>query len=137
MLYPAFIEIDEDGSASGWFPDIDGCIFAGDSIEEAHADAISAINAHFELLSEKGFDIPSPKSQQTHLMNSINDYKNGVWFLVDIDIDKYDGRAERINITLPHRLLSRIDTIVKTNPEYGSRSGFIATATRKELQKNI
>ncbi|WP_049217478.1 type II toxin-antitoxin system HicB family antitoxin, partial [Proteus mirabilis] len=53
------------------------------------------------------------------------------------DMDKYDGRAERINITLPHRLLSRIDTIVKTNPEYGSRSGFIATATRKELQKNI
>lgn len=137
MLYPAFIEIDEDGSASGWFPDIDGCIFAGDSIEEAHADARSAIDAHFELLSEKGLDIPSPKSQQEHLINSTDDYNNGIWLLVDVDMDKYDGRAERINITLPHRLLSRIDTIVKTNPEYGSRSGFIATAARKELQKSI
>ena len=49
MLYPAFIEIDEDASASGWFPDLGGCIFAADSIEEAHADARSAIDAHFGL----------------------------------------------------------------------------------------
>lgn len=35
-------------------------------------------------------------------------------------MDKYDGRTERINITLPHRLLHRIDALVKVNPEYGS-----------------
>lgn len=50
-------------------------------------------------------------------------------------MDKYDGRTERINITLPHRLLHRIDALVKVNPEYGSRSGFIAAAARKELKK--
>lgn len=135
MLYPAFIEFDSDGSASGWFPDVDGCIFAGASVEEAHADAKTAIDAHFELLSEKALEIPTPKSQQEHLINSTSDYHNGMWLLVDVDMDKYDGRAERINITLPHRLLNRIDTLVKSNPEYGSRSAFIATAARKELLK--
>lgn len=59
------------------------------------------------------------------------------WLLVDIDMDKYDGCAERINITLPHRLLHRIDTLVIANPEYGSRSGFIAAAARKELQNTV
>ncbi|QCJ69644.1 hypothetical protein C9446_07095 [Providencia heimbachae] len=135
MLYPAFIEFDDNGSASGWFPDVEGCIFAGDNIEEAHADAKLAIDAHFELLSEKGFEIPMPKSQQAHLNSSSNEYGNGVWLFVDIDMDKYDGRAERINITLPHRLLHRIDTLVKSNTEYGSRSAFIAAAARKELKK--
>lgn len=57
------------------------------------------------------------------------------WLLVDIDMDKYDECAERINITLPHRLLHRIDTLFKANPEDGSRSGFIAAAARKGLQK--
>lgn len=135
MLYPAFIEIDHDGSASGWFPDIEGCTFAGDNIEDAYTDAKSALDAHFELLSEKGFEIPEPTSQQEHLSRAKDDYQNGLWLFVDVDMDKYDGRAERINITLPHRLLHRIDTLVKANPEYGSRSGFIAAAARKELQK--
>jgi len=135
MLYTAFIEIDNDGSASGWFPDIEGCTFAGSNIEEAYAEAKSAIDAHFELLSEKGFEIPLSKSQQT-LLNPIQpEYAHGIWLFVDVDIDKYDGRTERINITLPHRLLHRIDALVKVNPEYGSRSGFIAVAARKELKK--
>ena len=58
--------------------------------------------------------------------------KRKFWLFIDVDMDKYDGRAERINITLPHRLLHRINTLVKANPEYGSRSGFIADAARKE-----
>ncbi|OTA18337.1 phage-like protein [Xenorhabdus vietnamensis] len=59
MLYPAFIEIDQDGSASGWFPDVAGCIFAGDTLEEAYADAQSAINAHFELMKEQNLEFPN------------------------------------------------------------------------------
>lgn len=62
MLYPAFIEFDGAYSASGWFPDIDGCIFAGENVEEAYADAKSAIDAHFELLSENDFDDVANKS---------------------------------------------------------------------------
>lgn len=135
MLYPAFIEIDQDGSASGWFPDITGCTFAGDNVEQAYTEAKSAIDAHFELLCEKGFDIPLPQSQQYHVTTNANDYQQGVWVFVDIDMDKYDGRAERINITLPHRLLYRIDRLVKMDPEYDSRSAFLAEAARKELQK--
>ncbi len=29
MFYPAYIHSDSDGSASGFFPDVPGCFFAG------------------------------------------------------------------------------------------------------------
>ncbi|WP_204302329.1 type II toxin-antitoxin system HicB family antitoxin, partial [Serratia marcescens] len=35
MFYPAYIHSDSDGSASGFFPDVPGCFFAGDSLDDA------------------------------------------------------------------------------------------------------
>ncbi|ATZ10250.1 type II toxin-antitoxin system HicB family antitoxin [Erwinia amylovora] len=137
MHYPAFIEIDKDGTASGWFPDVDGCIFAGDSIDDAYADAQSAIDAHFEALTENDMEIPVPKTMQDHITKDAAQYTAGQWALVWVNMDKFDGRAERINITLPHRLLHQIDDVVRNKPEYKSRSGFIASATRNELHKAV
>ncbi len=74
---------------------------------------------------------------QEHLAENICEYVGGRWFLIDVNMDKFDGRAERINITLPHRLLHRIDTIVHDHPEYSSRSGFLTQAACNELQKTI
>lgn len=134
MHYPAFIEIDNDGTASGWFPDIDGCIFAGDSVEDAISDAQSAIDAHFEALTEHDMAIPPAGKMKDHIEKSDSQYANGQWVLIPVNMDKFDGRAERINITLPHRLLHQIDSAVKNNSAYSSRSAFIATATRNELK---
>ncbi|HCM61759.1 MAG TPA: hypothetical protein DIT05_04320 [Morganella sp. (in: Bacteria)] len=36
------------------------------------------------------------------------------------------GEAEKINVTLPSLLIRRIDQFVAQQPEYGSRSGFLA-----------
>lgn len=135
MRYPAYIEIDEDGTASGWFPDVPGCIFAGDTVDEAFEDAQGAIDAHFEALVENGLEIPQPRTMQEHILKSAAEYVGGQWALVFVNMDKFDGRAERVNITLPHRLLHQIDDAVRTRPEYTSRSGFIAEATRKELYR--
>lgn len=133
MHYPAFIEIDQDGSASGWFPDVPGCIFAGTTFDDAFIDALSAIDAHFEAMVEAGNEIPVAKTMQYHINHNAGEFVGGQWTLIHIDMDKFDGKAERINITLPHRLLYQIDRIVKQNPEYSSRSGFLAAAARKEL----
>lgn len=139
MLYLAFIEIDKDNSASGWFPDVPGCVFAGDTPEEANQDAKSALEAHFELLTEQGLDIPPPHPQAQwgyHQAKSLlSSPADGVWLFVDINMDRFDGRAERINITLPHRLIYQIDTLVKSKPQYQSRSAFLADAARNALLK--
>lgn len=135
MFYPAYIHSDPDGSASGFFPDVPGCYFAGDSLDQTFQDAKSALDAHFELLSEESQAIPHPQAVSFHLAQGNDAFNGGQWLLVDINMDKFDGRAERINITLPHRLLNRIDSLVQQHPGYGSRSAFLAAAARNELLK--
>jgi predicted RNase H-like HicB family nuclease len=139
MLYSAFVEIDTDGTASGYFPDVPGCIFAGDTFEDTYKDAHSALEAHFELMAEKGLKIPESSGSWSLDMSPENgsgeEARKGCWIGVEIDITKYLGKTERINITMPHLLIEKIDKAVGQNSRYSSRSHFIAEAARKELSQ--
>lgn len=132
MFYPAYIHSDPDGSASGFFPDVPGCYFAGDTLDNAFQDARSAL-AHFETLCEMDEELPLPGSVETHLVQRAQDFIGGQWLLVDINMNQFEGRAERINITMPKRLLNKIDTYVRNNPDYANRSAFLAEAARRVL----
>ncbi|HEY9280504.1 MAG TPA: type II toxin-antitoxin system HicB family antitoxin [Eoetvoesiella sp.] len=55
-----------------------------------------------------------------------------VWALVDVNTAKYDGRTEKINITLPRRLLAKIDEYAKQHHQ--TRSGFLAEAARAAIK---
>ena len=131
MLFPALSEIDADGSASGFFPDVKGCYFAGNTPEHTLHDAHKALHAHFELMVEKGLLIPEPSQ---HWMNNLN--QPGIWMYVDIDITRYLGKSERINITMPHLLIEKIDRVVGHDARYTSRSHFLAEAARKALSQS-
>ncbi|WP_054178002.1 type II toxin-antitoxin system HicB family antitoxin [Trabulsiella odontotermitis] len=133
MFYPAYIHSDADGSASGFFPDVPGCYFAGDSLDDAFQDARSALTAHFETLCEMREELPAPDAVEHHLENNPADYTGGQWLLVDINMNQFDGRAERINITLPRRLLVKIDRFVSEHPHFANRSAFLAEAARRVL----
>lgn len=135
MLYPAYIHQDKDGSASGSFPDVPGCYFAGDSLEEALNDAAGALDAHLELLTEKGQEIPKASSVMDRVKNNDPEYQDGMWASVLINTIKFMGKAERINVTLPHLLVEKIDKTVGKDPRYTSRSQFLAEAARKELAR--
>ena len=52
------------------------------------------------------------------------DYKGWVFGSVDIDMSKISDKAERVNITLPKRVLRRLDNLAKESGD--SRSGYIA-----------
>ncbi|WP_033748594.1 type II toxin-antitoxin system HicB family antitoxin [Pantoea sp. NGS-ED-1003] len=134
MLYFGIAEIDQDKSASGYFPGIPGCTFAGDDLREALQDAESALNAHFELMAEKGLPIPEYNDMPDVDSGSFNENGLKVMMIcVDVDITKYLGKSERINITMPHLLIEKIDKAVGQDSRYTSRSHFIAEAARKEL----
>jgi len=135
MFYPAYVHSDADGSASGFFPDVPGCYFAGDSLDGAFRDAQNALDAHFEMLIELEQPIPlSEITVEQHLRNKPEDFVDGHWLMVDINMDKYEGRVERINITLPQRLLVNIDSYVKNHADFASRSAFLAEAARRVLK---
>lgn len=59
----------------------------------------------------------------------------GQWLLVDINMKQFDGRAERINITIPRRLLVKIDSFVSEHPQFSNRSAFLAEAARRVLPR--
>ena len=105
-------------------PDLPGCFSAGDSFDEAVEMAREAIDAHCELLAEKGWDIPAPQPLSRHQANP--DLAEAVWVIIEVDVEKYLGRAEKINVTVPARLLRRIDDYAKRHGE--SRSGFLTRA---------
>jgi predicted RNase H-like HicB family nuclease len=56
--YPALLEGDADTGFSVWFPDLDGCVSAGDSASEAALNAQEALALHLEGLMAEGLPVP-------------------------------------------------------------------------------
>lgn len=134
MLYPIAISAGDDRHAWGVeVPDIPGCFSAGDNLDDALAMAREAIEGHLELLTEAGEPIPEARSLTAHASNP--EYAGCTWAVVDIDVTRYMGKAEKLNITLPGYLVARIDAYVKNHPEHKSRSGFLAEAALRVLQQ--
>ena len=111
-------------------PDLACCFSAGDSIENALESAKEAIELHLEGLIEEGQDMPiiAPLSQHRHNP----DYAGGVWAVIEVDTSVVEGKAEKINITLPKLLLKRIDDY--THAKHLTRSGFLAEAARAAMR---
>lgn len=134
MLYPIAIEPGDHTHAFGVVvPDVPGCFSAGDTLDEALANAREAIEFHLEGLADDEAEIPVAKSVAYHQPNP--EFAGWIWAVVDIDVTRYMGKAEKINVTLPSSLIRRIDDFVAHHPEYRSRSGFLAqTALDRLLQ---
>jgi predicted RNase H-like HicB family nuclease len=60
--YIALIHKDAGTSYGVSFPDVPGCISAGDTFEEAIANAAEALVGHFALMRADGDAIPAPRS---------------------------------------------------------------------------
>ena len=51
-----------DHAVGVWFPDLPGCISAGDDIDEALRNAPEALELHAEGLKEDGQSLPRPRT---------------------------------------------------------------------------
>ena len=122
MKYPIVIHKDADSDYGVTFPDLPGCFSAGDSFEQALEMAQEAAELHLEGLLEEGAGIPQPAPIEHHMQNP--DYQGGVWAMIDVDLSKLSGKARRVNITLPERVLALIDAAARQSGE--SRSGYLA-----------
>lgn len=122
MLYP--VAIDKGDSSFGVrVPDILAASPGATTIR-MRSSAREAIEAHIELLVEDGEAVPEGTNVENWLSDP--DFAGVVWALVDVDITRLMGKAEKINVTLPSLLIRRIDQFVAAHPEYGSRSGFLS-----------
>lgn len=123
MRYPIAIEPGDASHAYGVIvPDLPGCFSAGDTLDEAIDNTKEAIELCLEDVLDNNGDIPEPRTITEHQANP--NFAGWVWAVVSIDLAELSDKAERINITLPARVLRRIDRAAKEAGK--SRSGYIA-----------
>jgi predicted RNase H-like HicB family nuclease len=124
MKYPIAIEPgDESRTWSVVVPDLPGCFSAADSgIDEAIENAKEAIELWIETALDAGENIPKPSG--IGAFQKKREFKGWVWAIAEIDPALLSDEIERVNITLPKRVLARLDAKAKKRGE--TRSGFIA-----------
>jgi len=124
MKYP--IAIEPGGEKLAWgviVPDLPGCFSAADSgIDEAIENTKEAIGLWIEAALDAGEDIPKP-SPITSLQKK-KEFKGYIWAIAEIDPALLSDDIERVNISLPKRVLARLDAKARSAGE--NRSAFIA-----------
>lgn len=126
MRYPVAIEPGTKSAAWGVaVPDLPGCFAAGDTLDEAMHAAEEAAAAWIDAALDAGQAIPEPSAPETVRANK--DYKGWILGVVEVDPGLLDDAIERVNITLPRRVLRRLDAKARAAGE--SRSSYIARMT--------
>ena len=126
IRYPVAIEVGGQDHAWGVVvADLPGCFSAGDTLEAALDGAREAIAAWVDEVLDSGEPIPPPSPLETVL----REHSGGSWIiaLVEIDDAAFDDRPERVNISLPRRVLARLDALAQSSGS--TRSGWIAAQT--------
>lgn len=133
MKYPIAIEAGTNETAWGVaVPDLPGCFAAGDTLDEAYENAKEAIAVWINTALDDGQPIPTAKTLADHSENA--DFKDWQWAIVDVDLSEFDDKIERINISIPKRVLKQIDCFVAARSE--NRSEFLASAALSAIYHN-
>jgi predicted RNase H-like HicB family nuclease len=123
MRYPIAIEPRTDRSEYGVvIPDLPGCFSAGETLEEAIAGAEEAGLAWIDAALDEKQSIPPPSPLEA--IRSKPEYAGWILSLATIDPAALDDAVERVNITLPRRVLRRLDEEARAAGE--TRSCYIA-----------
>ncbi len=121
VYYPAILERSPDGFGV-YFPDLPGCVSAGDTAQEAALGAEEALTGHLSVMAEHGDSIPAPSDLDTIQA------EHGSDFVARILVrGERPGKAVRVQITMEEGLLARIDR------RAANRSRFLADAARAML----
>lgn len=132
MRIPIILHKDIKSDYGVIVPDLPGCFSAGRTLDEALAMAREAIECHIEGMIDDHEPLPALMALDVHQKN--RDYAGGTWAIVEIDLARLQGKARRINLTVPERVLRRVDRAAERAGE--SRSGFLTRvalqATRQE-----
>ncbi len=133
MRYPIAIEAGDKTHAFGVVvPDLPGCFSAGDTLDEAIVNTKEAVELWMEMVIEDGHPIPESSPIGKHQADP--EYTGWIWAVVEVDLSKLSGKAKRVNITLPERVLVNIDRAAARLGD--SRSGLLAKAALEYVDRH-
>ncbi len=120
----------EVGSSYGvTVPDLPGCFSGADTLDSAFVSAQEAILLHLEGMLADGEALPRTKPIEEHISNE--NYQDGIWGFVDVDMASVPDKAVRVNITVPSRVLAAIDKWAEREGE--TRSGFLTKSALEHI----
>jgi predicted RNase H-like HicB family nuclease len=126
MRYPIGIEPGSDVTAFGVVvPDLPGCFSAGDTLDEALLGAEEAAAAWIDAALDSGAAIPPARSLDTLRLDP--DFAGWAFGVITLEPALFEDTIERVNITLPRRVLKRLDAMAGAAGQ--SRSSYIASLT--------
>jgi predicted RNase H-like HicB family nuclease len=131
MRFIAFVHKEPDSCYGVSFPDVPGCTSAGDTLDEALANAVDALSGHIRMMQADGEAVPAPRSLEDIAADPAiaKDMKGAIISAVPLVRDR--GSTTRINVSLDLGLLEAIDGLAKQRSQ--TRSAFLASAARREL----
>jgi len=130
LKYPVAIETGDETTAFGVVvPDLPGCFSAGDTLDEAVDNSKEAISLWIETVLDDDGIVPAPGQLSDHVKNP--EFTGWLWAVVEVDGALLDDHSERVNISMPRRILSRIDRYAIAHGE--TRSGFLVNAALERI----
>lgn len=131
MRYIAFIHKDPDSAYGVSFPDLPGCISAGDTIDDAVRNAVEALSGHVRMLEADGDVVPPPRDFDAIMSDPdlAEDRDDAMTTVIPLMRDR--GSTTRINVSLDLGLLEAIDAAATARGQ--TRSAFLASAARREI----
>lgn len=128
--YPAVFEETSDNGYSVFFPDVAGCISAGENLEEAIIMAKEALSLHLSEMINDGESVPA-----INLNNAKEEAEGCLLMMIEpnpaIISRRTKEHAVRVNITIPQMLLERADRYAKAANI--NRSRLIAEALEHQI----
>lgn len=128
--YPAVFEETSDSGYSVFFPDVSGCISAGENLEKAINMAKEALSLHLSEMINDGETVPAIN------LNKAKEEAEGCLLMMiepnpAIISRRTKEHAVRVNITIPQMLLERADRYAKAANI--NRSRLIAEALEHQI----
>src|SRR3546814_12148795 len=108
MRYPIVIEEGTGTAACGVVvPDLPGCFSAGDTLDEAMANVEEAAAAWIDATLDAGDAVPPPSSLED--VKKRPEFTGWAFGVVIVDPASFDDTPTRINVSLPVRVIKRLD----------------------------
>lgn len=120
MLFPVVVHKEPRSAFGVTIPDLPGCITAGGTLDAALRNVQEAVEAY--LHAETDVPVPSPLDRWAR----DPEFADGIFALVDVNLDFMADETVRVNITAKRSALAVIDRAVRARGE--DRSEFLIRA---------
>lgn len=131
MRYIAFIHKEPDSVYGVSFPDLPGCISAGETIDDAVQNAVEALSGHVRMMEADADPIPEPRDFDAIMADPELAQEREGAMTTAVPLIRDRGSTIRVNVSFDLGLLEAIDTAASARGQ--TRSAFLASAARREI----